>query len=259
MTIQMFVLNDAYRIALTVYAAVAMLTFVVLWFVNAPYGRHMREGFGPAINANLGWLVMESVALLTMPVVALIATTSVSPVLIVLLILWLAHYTNRSIIYPWQRRASRKQMPLLICVIACLFNVLNGFANGLGLAVGESLYDLSWFWDVRFLSGLLLFAAGAALNIRSDKQILDLRKTASSDAYLVPEVGLHRHIAAPNYLGEIIQWFGWAIAAWSWAGLLFALYTVANLAPRAAAHLKWYRETFPDYPKSRKALIPFLW
>ena len=66
-------------------------------------------------------------------------------------------------------------------------------------------------------------------------------------------------MASPNYLGEIIEWSGFALMSWSPAALAFAFYTVANLAPRAAAHRRWYRETFPDYPSHRKALIPYLW
>ena len=131
--------------------------------------------------------------------------------------------------------------------------------NGIGLALGADLYEISWLWDIRFLSGVSLFVIGAIINIRSDGQLLRLRQQSASDGYLQPDIGLHRHVAAPNYLGEIIQWCGWALAAWSWAGLLFALYTIANLAPRASAHLKWYRATFPDYPENRKALIPFVW
>ncbi|MDH5284165.1 MAG: 3-oxo-5-alpha-steroid 4-dehydrogenase, partial [Gemmatimonadota bacterium] len=34
--------------------------------------------------------------------------------------------------------------------------------------------------------------------------------------------------------------------------------TVANLAPRAWSHHRWYLEKFPDYPPDRKALIPHL-
>jgi 3-oxo-5-alpha-steroid 4-dehydrogenase 1 len=40
--------------------------------------------------------------------------------------------------------------------------------------------------------------------------------------------------------------------------LAFALYTAANVGPRALVNHRWYRERFPDYPKQRKALIPFL-
>jgi hypothetical protein len=42
------------------------------------------------------------------------------------------------------------------------------------------------------------------------------------------------------------------------AGLAFALYTAANLVPRALRHHAWYRERFVDYPSERKALIPYL-
>ena len=65
-------------------------------------------------------------------------------------------------------------------------------------------------------------------------------------------------MSSPNYLGEIIEWTGWAIATWSLAGTAFAVYTAANLASRAFANHRWYRDRFPDYPSDRRALVPFL-
>ena len=62
--------------------------------------------------------------------------------------------------------------------------------------------------------------------------------------------------ANPNYLGEFIEWLGWAIMTWSWAGLVFFLWTVCNLFPRAISNHKWYQNKFTDYPKERKAVIP---
>ena len=76
--------------------------------------------------------------------------------------------------------------------------------------------------------------------------------------YRIPHGGAFELVTAPNYLGEIIEWTGWAIASWSPAGLAFAVYTVANLAPRAVSHHRWCRERFPEYPARRKALVPFL-
>ncbi|MEM6929685.1 MAG: hypothetical protein AAF602_22285 [Myxococcota bacterium] len=55
-----------------------------------------------------------------------------------------------------------------------------------------------------------------------------------------------------------MEWTGWALATWSLAGLGFAVYSVANLLPRALQHHRWYRATFDDYPTSRRALIPFV-
>ena len=38
----------------------------------------------------------------------------------------------------------------------------------------------------------------------------------------------------------------------------FAIYTLANLLPRALSHHQWYLEKFDDYPKERKAFLPYL-
>ena len=40
---------------------------------------------------------------------------------------------------------------------------------------------------------------------------------------------MHKYISAPNYFGEIVEWIGWAILTWSISGLVFALWTIANL------------------------------
>ncbi len=65
-------------------------------------------------------------------------------------------------------------------------------------------------------------------------------------------------VSCANYFGEVLEWVGWAVLTWSLPGLTFALWTVANLVPRARAHHAWYQRTFPEYPAKRKAIIPFL-
>ena len=81
-------------------------------------------------------------------------------------------------------------------------------------------------------------------------------KQRAPNAYIV--TGVFSRWRHPNYLGEILEWTGWAIACWSLAGLSFAVFTFANLAPRALANRRWYVETFPDFPRARKALVPYL-
>jgi protein-S-isoprenylcysteine O-methyltransferase Ste14 len=83
-------------------------------------------------------------------------------------------------------------------------------------------------------------------------------KKANPDDYSIPRGGLFRWVSCPNYLGEIVEWLGWALLTWSPAGLAFAAWTMANLVPRARAHHRWYRERFSDYPTKRKALVPGL-
>ncbi len=63
-----------------------------------------------------------------------------------------------------------------------------------------------------------------------------------------------------NYFGEILEWTGFAIACGGMAPLSFWIWTCANLIPRAIATHKWYHNKFgSSYPKSRKAIIPFIW
>ena len=112
--------------------------------------------------------------------------------------------------------------------------------------------------SLRTLLGVVFFLGGAAINISADV-LVQQQRDASSDRYIVPVGGLFRWISCPNYLGEILEWIGWAIATGSLAGLSFAIWTVANLAPRAYAHHRWYQQKFPNYPGARKALVPYIW
>jgi len=116
-------------------------------------------------------------------------------------------------------------------------------------------YPAAWLADPRFLCGAALFVAGVVINVTADNTLLRLRR--ENRGYQIPRGGLYERVSCPNYLGEILEWTGWAVATWSLAGLAFALYTIANLAPRARAHHRWYRARFPEYPSRRRALIPF--
>ncbi|MGB2854987.1 MAG: 3-oxo-5-alpha-steroid 4-dehydrogenase, partial [Dehalococcoidia bacterium] len=88
--------------------------------------------------------------------------------------------------------------------------------------------------------------------------ILRRLRTPGETGYKIPRGGLFERVSCANYFGEIIEWCGWAIATWSLPGLAFAVWTAANLVPRARAHHKWYPSQFPDYPQQRRALIPFV-
>jgi len=234
--------------------ALAAITFVALMFVVAPYGRHLRRDWGPTIPARIGWFVMESPAVLFVGAVYAAGPNRAEPGCLALLALWMLHYVHRAFIFPLRMRGGRT-MPVLIAVLAIAFNLLNCWNNAHWLST-EGSYPTAWLTDPRFLVGATLFLAGFATNLAADNALLRLR-AGNETGYQIPRGGLFELVSCPNYLGEIVEWFGWAIATWSPAGLAFAVYVVANLAPRALAHHAWYRKQFEDYPKDRKALIPF--
>jgi 3-oxo-5-alpha-steroid 4-dehydrogenase 1 len=147
-------------------------------------------------------------------------------------------------------------MPIIICFSAIFFNLVNGYVNGRGLSVFGTHYGIdTWLTAPSTLIGLVIFAIGFYINRWADSVLLSLRKPGET-GYKIPRGGLYEYISCPNYFGEMVEWGGFAIAAWSLPAFSFFIWTVANLAPRAYLHHKWYQEKFPEYPKQRNALIP---
>lgn len=249
-------MNEAeiYHWALLGMFAMAVLTAGALWVRTAPYGRYGEAGWGPTVNNRLGWIIMESPASLTIAVMFLLGTPAVGAW--VLLAVWEVHYIHRAFLYPFKMRPGAP-MPLSIAAMGAIFNVYNGYLNGRWLSHFSTAYDGTWLADPRFAAGVVLFFAGFAINLHADKVLRNLRKPGDT-GYYIPQGGLYRWVSCPNYLGEMLEWFGWALATWSLPGLAFAVYTVANLGPRALAHHRWYRKKFPDYPAERRALIPLM-
>jgi protein-S-isoprenylcysteine O-methyltransferase Ste14 len=236
--------------------ALAAITVIALLFVVAPYGRYARDGWGPTLPPVLGWVLMELPAVVLFAGFFFAGDHRFELVPLVLLGLWQLHYVNRTFVFPLRMRASGRRMPLLITVLGIGFNTLNAYTNARWIGHLGS-YEVAWLTDPRFLAGATVFLAGWLGNLHSDAILRNLRKPGET-GYTIPRGGLYRWISAPNYLCEILEWTGWAVATWSTAGLAFAVYTAANLGPRALSHHVWYREQFANYPPERKALLPYL-
>lgn len=239
------------------WMALAAITFLALFFVTAPYGRFTRGGWGPRISARWGWVLMETPSLLVFLVLYGVGDRKLQPVSLVFLVLWVIHYLHRSLIYPFRLHTGRPSITVSVIAMGACFNVGNGYLNARYLyTLGPALED-SWLLDPRFVFGVVLFVFGFALNQHSDRVLIGLRKRGET-AYSIPYGGGYRFISCPNYTGEMVEWGGWALACWNPGALAFFVWTVANLAPRAVKTHQWYRGEFPDYPKKRKALLPFI-
>jgi steroid 5-alpha reductase family enzyme len=200
-------------------------------------------------------VVQELPAPLVFAIVFLRGEHAAALVPLLFLALWQLHYLQRTFVFPLLMRTGGKGTPLATVALAILFNCLNASLNAYAITHGALRHDAAWLSDPRFLAGVALFLAGWAANLHSDAILRSLRKPGET-GYKIPTGGLFRYVSCPNYLGEIVEWCGWALATWTYAGALFAIFTIANLAPRALTHHRWYQERFPDYPKERKALVP---
>ena len=249
--------ETTFTILVYVWIAFGILLFPILLKIPAPYGRHSRPGWGFTVPNHLGWLLMEWPALVVFVYFFLAGPIEPSAVTWIFFSLWVLHYTNRTLIFPFRIKAKEKRIPLSIVGMAFGFNIVNGFFNGYYFGSLAPHYPQSWFLDPRFLLGMLLFLTGLGMNWWSDSILLGLRNSERRH-YSIPKGGLFRTVSCPNYLGEIVEWGGFALMVWSLPALSFFIWTVVNLVPRALDHHRWYKKQFDDYPPQRRALIPFL-
>jgi hypothetical protein len=239
------------------WIAVGLLLFPLLLRIPAPYGRHSRPGWGVRIPDRLGWFLMELPALVVFGFFFLAGPVKQSLVAWFFFGLWGLHYANRTLVFPLRINAREKKMPVLVALMAFGFNLVNGFFNGYYFGFLAPHYPLDWCLDPRFIFGAILFFLGAGTNVWADNILIRLRKFGQGQ-YSIPRGGMFRHISCPNYLGELMEWGGYALMVWSLPALSFFIWTLVNLIPRALDHHRWYKKQFEDYPSERKALIPFL-
>lgn len=239
------------------------LMLAILFFFNAPYGRQNLQDthplWGPNIPLKLSWFILEAPVFFSFAFFFWQGNNALLPVPLILFLLFELHYFHRTFIYP----LSLKPKPgsgfrLGVLAFGIPLNAANGYINGYYISqYAIHLNTLTWLLDPRFIIGCSLFFFGFWLTKNSDKLLANLRKPGET-GYKIPYGGAFKWVSSPNYLGEIIQWAGFAIAAWSFPGFIFFCLTVANLLPRALSNQKWYHEKFSRYPKKRKALIPFV-
>ena len=251
----------AFHIFLWVMAIVAVVVFLCLYFVDAGYGKFYRPSWGPSLDNHLGWFLMEVPVFAVMLLLWWFSERRTDVVRVVFLLLFEAHYFHRSFIFPRQLRG-HSRMPWSIVAMGALFNTLNAIMQGgwIFYFSPADRYPVSWLTSLPFLAGTALFFAGMYVNIQSDGIIRNLRQPGDTAHYL-PQGGLFRYVTSANYFGEWLEWTGFAILTWSWAGAVFSLWTFANLCPRAARIYKLYCQEFPDQMATLKPkrFIPFIY
>ena len=243
-------------ILITLVWALCSLPVLIIGVLGIDFsGRLGGETRGPRIPSRWGWFVMEFPAFTVFPLYYLTQSER-SNVGDLLIVLWITHYTHRTLIWPWVVQRKSTLFPVITCAAGFGFNILNGLLLGWFLT-NIAHYSNDWFFDPRFIAGAALFAFGASLNITSDYRLIRMRNRAGG-RYVIPRGGAFNLLSTPNLTGEMIEWIGFALMIWSLPGLAFAMWTIANLVPRALWRHHWYHETFDDYPENRRAIIPGL-
>jgi protein-S-isoprenylcysteine O-methyltransferase Ste14 len=238
------------------FGLTSLIIFVVLFFITAGYEQHVNENWWPTINNKVGWIIMEIPTVIIFLIYFLVGERKMDLLSLSFLLIWMLHYCQRTFIFPLLMRG-KELMPVSIIILGITFNGLNAYLQARWLYTFSPPYTLSWSLNPLFIAGLMIFFCGFVINLHSDHIIRNLREPGETE-YKIPYGGMFKYVSCPSYFGEITEWTGWAIMTCSVPGLIFAVWTFANLAPRARSNHLWYNNKFPDYPKKRKALIPFI-
>lgn len=248
---------DNFNAFLLTMSAVAVIVFIALHAIEAGYGIAYNGKWGPSLPNRLGWVLMEAPVFVVMTILWAGSPRMLHTAPLVMFLIFQLHYFQRSFIFPLLIRGNSR-MPLSIMIMGMVFNTLNALMQGgwIFYVSPDGRYPDSWLTSWQFIVGTAIFIAGMAINLHSDHIIRHLRKPGDTRHYL-PRGGMFRYVTSANYFGELTEWTGFAILTWSWAGAVFALWTFANLAPRA---LKIRRRYIAEFgPLKQKSIIPFIY
>lgn len=245
---------------LILMVAIAFLVFRSLRTRPAGYGQYTGRRWGKTINNRAGWVIMEIPVVILFLIYWLASERTFATTPLVLFLLFNLHYCQRTFVFPLLIRGDDR-MPWAIIAFGMIFNTANAFMQGTWIFFlsPDTQYTPAWLTTPQFIIGVVIFLAGFVINLHSDHVIRTLRKPGDT-AFHIPRGGMFRYVTSANYFGELTEWVGWAIMTFSWAGLVFAIWTLANLGPRANTHHQWYIDKFGgEYPRDRKRMIPFVW
>ena len=251
---------DTYFMTMWAMAVIAVFVFIALYFVKAGYGIFRTKQWGLSINNKVAWVMMEAPVFIVM--LYMWASNGASTALpsFLAFLLFQLHYFQRSFVFPLMMKG-KSRMPIAIMLMGITFNVINGLLIGTSLFVfPPSLFNegIAYLAHPTAILGIAIFFVGMAINLHSDHVIRHLRQPGDTRHYL-PQKGFYRYVTSANYLGELVEWSGFALLCSTPAAWLFVLWTAANLVPRAAAIHRHYREEFGEAVGTRKRVIPFVY
>ncbi|KAH6829521.1 3-oxo-5-alpha-steroid 4-dehydrogenase family protein [Perilla frutescens var. hirtella] len=110
--------------------------------------------------------------------------------------------------------------------------------------------------DLKYL-GLVLFLVGISGNFYHHYLLSKLRQK-NDKGYKLPQGGLFSRVVCPHYLFEITTFVGFSLISQTIYSYLCAVGVAFYLLGRSYTTRNWYLSKFENFPKSVKALIPFV-
>lgn len=105
-----------------------------------------------------------------------------------------------------------------------------------------------YFWYKQFESNMIF------INLRKNKT-----GSVVTETHLLPKGGLFKYVSSPHMTCEVAMYAVLYLLLHQNTSYIYCLaWVVTNQFSNALLTHRWYKETFSDYPKERKAFIPYL-
>ncbi|XP_042231005.1 polyprenol reductase-like [Homarus americanus] len=115
------------------------------------------------------------------------------------------------------------------------------------------------FWHV---IGTIICIYGFTVQNKSLRLLAALRKHKDKnmkEKHVIPQGGMFEVVSCPHMFAEVVVYVGILIVLRTHMGWgIVTLWVMSNQIQVAVMNHRWYQKTFKDYPRSRRAIFPFL-
>lgn len=129
-------------------------------------------------------------------------------------------------------------------------------------AIPGWVFCRGWTEVARLTAGALLFAWAYREQYNANAALARARKRDGRVVtydHRVIHGGLFDVVSSPQMLTEVVMYGAWYVVLYGGTGWKYVLLFVwGNQFELAVINHYWYRSKFPDYPRHRKAIIPYL-
>lgn len=170
--------------------------------------------------------------------------------------LLLFHFVKREIESLFVHRFSNATMPFIRLPVNCLHYWIL-----CGLFISYFVFHPAF--NAPFSHPIIIYILAAIMvtceifNFQCHLVLRGLRPTGSRVRGIPKGAGFEM-VSCANYLWETVSWVAFSILTCSLTSWLFTIVAFAQMTQWALKKHKSYRAEFPEYPKGRKAIVPFI-
>ncbi|XP_077549719.1 trans-2,3-enoyl-CoA reductase Sc2 [Haemaphysalis longicornis] len=174
---------------------------------------------------------------------------------------WTVHYVKRLLETLFVHRFSHGTMPITNLFKNCSYYWLFGLY--IGYYVNHPLYTAPVLGPIQVFGGLTAFLFAELGNLSIHMALRNLRPPGTKERRIPvptanPFTKLFDMVSCPNYTYEVMAWASFTFMTQCLPAGLFTLAGLYQMTVWALGKHRQYKAEFPNYPRQRKAILPFV-